>query len=125
MDNRPTASCRAFFKTLQILPLASQYIYSIAVFMENNISLFKMNSEIHSFNTRNNTNFFQPPPPLNVCQKGPYHSGIKVFNSLPLEIRYLSYNDQWFKEVLEKFLLIQSFYISEEYFNFKPCNTII
>jgi hypothetical protein len=86
MDARPRASCRTFFKTLHILPLASQYgiIYSIAVFMVNNKTLLKMNFEVHSFNTGTNTNFFQPSMPLKICQKGPYHSGIKVFNCLQL-----------------------------------------
>jgi len=43
-----------------MLPLASQYILAIVLFMIHNKDLFKMNSEIHSFNTRGNTNFFQP-----------------------------------------------------------------
>jgi hypothetical protein len=109
MDHRPRASCRASFKTLHILPPASQYIYSIAVFMVNNKNLFKMNFEVHRFNTRNNANVFQPSTHLKICQNGPYHSGIKVFNSLP-EIKNSSCNDQRFKLVLKKFLLTQSLY---------------
>jgi hypothetical protein len=37
---RSKDSCREFFKTLQILPLASQYIFSIALFMIQNENLF-------------------------------------------------------------------------------------
>lgn len=50
MGTRPKHSCREYFKTLQILPLASQY--NTALFMIHNKGLFKMNSEIHKFNTR-------------------------------------------------------------------------
>jgi hypothetical protein len=57
MGARPKDSCE-YCKTLQILPLASQYILSIALFMIHKIGLFKMNSEILTFNTRGNINFF-------------------------------------------------------------------
>jgi hypothetical protein len=41
MGARPEDSCRDFFKTLQILPLASEYILFIALFMIHNKDLFK------------------------------------------------------------------------------------
>jgi hypothetical protein len=49
MEARPRDSCREFFKMLNILPLASQYILSLALFMVTNKSLFRQNSEIHNF----------------------------------------------------------------------------
>ena len=52
MGIRPKDSCTEYFKTLQTLPLASQYILSTALFMIHKKYLFKMNSEIHKFNTR-------------------------------------------------------------------------
>jgi hypothetical protein len=55
-----------------------------------------------------------------MCQKGRHYSGIKVYNDLPLEIRKLSDKIKLFKEVLRKFILKQSFYTLEEYFNYKP-----
>jgi hypothetical protein len=69
-----------------------------------NKDLFKMISETHSFNTRGNTNFFQPMTNLKMCQKGPCSSGIKVYNKLPLEIRKLSVI-KLFKDILRKCLL--------------------
>jgi hypothetical protein len=53
-------SCRELFKMLNILPLQSQYILSLVLFVVNNKNQFKVNSEIHSINTRNNSNVFQP-----------------------------------------------------------------
>ena len=58
MGARPKDSCREYCKTLQILALASQYISSIALFMIHNTGLFKMDSEILSFNTTGKINFF-------------------------------------------------------------------
>jgi len=103
MGARPEDSCREFFKTLQILPLASQYILSIALFMIHNKDLFKINLELHKFNKRGNSYFFQPMTNLNMCHRDLCYSGINVYNNLPLEIRRLSDNVELFKEVLRKF----------------------
>jgi len=45
-------SCRQLFKQLQILPLPSQYIYSLLFFVNENKELFMSISEIHNINTR-------------------------------------------------------------------------
>jgi hypothetical protein len=48
----PRDSCRELFKHLRILPLKSQYILSLLLFVVVNKNLFRVNSEIHSINTR-------------------------------------------------------------------------
>jgi hypothetical protein len=84
--------CREFFKTLNTLPSVSQYILSLVLFVANNKNQFRLNSEVHSTNTRNNSDFFQPLLHLTVYQKLPFYMGIKVYNSLPPEIKDLSQN---------------------------------
>jgi hypothetical protein len=118
MGARPEDSCREYFKTLQILPLASQRILSVALFMIHNKDLFKINLELHKLNTRGNSYFFQPMTNLKMCHRDLYYSGINVHN-LPLEIRRLSDNVKLFKEVLKKFLLKQTFYTLGGYFSYK------
>ena len=49
-------SCRGLFKGLGILPLCSQYILSLALFVAKNMDDFIINSDIHPYNTRSNTN---------------------------------------------------------------------
>ena len=49
-------SCRGLFKELGILPLCSQYILSLALFVVKNMYDFKINSDIHPYNTQTNTN---------------------------------------------------------------------
>ena len=71
MGTRPGVTCRDFFKTLKIFPLTSQYIYSLALFIANNIDKFKVKSDIHNTNTRNRTNLFQQLTKLAIYQKGP------------------------------------------------------
>jgi hypothetical protein len=49
-------------------------------------------------------------------QKGVNYSGIRIFNNLPLNIRDLSSDVINFKQALEKFLLLGSFYSLNEYY---------
>ena len=114
-----TDSCREYFKLLNILPLSSQYIFSPLLLVVKNKNQFSMNSEIHNINTRKNSDFYQPLPLLTIYQKGPFYMGIEVYNSLPPEIQGLSHNIKKFKSSLRVFLHQHSFYILEQYFNYK------
>jgi hypothetical protein len=97
-------SCRELFKILKVLPLRSQCRVSLVLFVVNNKKNFKTNSEIHSINTRNNSNLFQPLSHLSIYQNGPYCFGIKVYNRLPCQIQELSNNIKQFKSSLKDFL---------------------
>jgi len=50
---RRLASCRILFKNLKILPLMSQYIFSIMMFIIKHKHHFTVNSEIHNINLMN------------------------------------------------------------------------
>jgi hypothetical protein len=110
---------RELFMKMEILPIQSQFIFSLMLFVVNNKDQFKSNSEIYSRNTRHNNNVHYPTCNLTVFQKGVYCFGIKVFNSLPSSIRNLAHDAKHFKIVLERFLLLNSFYSSEGYFDCK------
>jgi hypothetical protein len=77
-------SCHQLYKQLQILPLPSQYIFSLLVFVNKNRNLFLSNSEIHDKNTRFNHNLHLPSTNLTSVQKGVLYSGSKIYNHLPL-----------------------------------------
>ena len=42
-------SCREHFRRLKILPVQSQYLLSLLLFVAENTDYFRINSEIHSF----------------------------------------------------------------------------
>jgi hypothetical protein len=69
MRARPKDSWTELFKVLKILPLTSQYIFSLTLFVANNKSLFKENSKVHNIKTRNSSNLFQPSSHLMIYQK--------------------------------------------------------
>jgi thiamine pyrophosphokinase len=87
------------------------------LFVVNNNNLFHVNSEIHSINTRKNSNLYEPQANLTLYQKGAHYSGIKVFNSLHPNIKNLSWDVKRFKLELGKYLHLKTFYTPEEYFN--------
>jgi len=63
------------------------YVFSVLLFVVKNKDLFTTNLEIHSINTRSNTNLHLPVCNLTVFQKRVYFSGIKLFHHLPLNIK--------------------------------------
>jgi hypothetical protein len=48
-----------------------------------------------------------------------YYSGINIFSNLPYDIKDLANKIILFRNALRRFLLINSFYNSEEYFNYQ------
>ena len=116
-DNRD--SCRELFKKLGILPLQSQYIFSLLTFVVKNKDSFKTNSDIYSFNSRFNHDLHIPIANLAVFQKAVWYSGTKVYNHLPQTLKQLSHDVFKFKTALKIFLLANSFYTLDEYYSWK------
>jgi hypothetical protein len=111
---------RVRFITLGILPLQSQYIYSLLSYMVNNMDSYQFIFDIHNRNTRQGYNFnlHQPSAHRSLYLKGAYYMGIRVFNNLPVSIKQLYNNPIGFKLALKKFLCHHSFYTLDEYFDY-------
>ena len=70
-------SCsRDLFKKISILPLKSQYILSLMMFVVNNMDCFVSNKECHSANTRQINNLHLPQVNLTVFKIGVYYSSV-------------------------------------------------
>jgi len=104
-------------KFFVILPLHSQYILSLLLFVVKTIEEFVSNSEVNSINTRHKSDLYPPSIKLTKYKKGVYYSRIKIFNHLPQNIKNLSWNVKKFKLALKRFLLMGSFYKLDEYFD--------
>jgi len=109
-------SCNEAFKNLEIMTLHSQYIFSLIIFTVDNKHLFTPNNEIHRYSTRNNSNLNLPTINLSKFYKGPYISGTKAFNHLPLYLKLLVSDVKCFKISLKRFLYHHSFYLVKEYY---------
>ena len=117
-NSRATDSCRELFKKLEILPLHS-HIFSLSIFVIKDKYLFSTNYESYNVHTSFKTNLHPPIANLTKFQKGVQYSGIEIFNSLPHNIKDLANEIKLFWNALKSFLLTNSFYSSEEYFNYQ------
>ena len=89
-------------KKWNILPLYSQYIFSLSIFVVTKIDAFKSTSAIHSIKSRPGFDLHPPTTNLTKGQKAVYYCRIKMFNNLPLNIKQLSHDTNKIKLALKK-----------------------
>ena len=117
MNLSKNASSRQPFKELNILPVPSQYILSVLLFLTKNEDQFMTNSQMHKITTRQTFDLYVPAANLTIYQKGVYYQGIKIYNHLPKTIKDLFGDKNKFKLALERYLLHNSFCSLKEYFD--------
>jgi hypothetical protein len=76
MKARNNDSCHLLFRLLNILPLYSQYIFSILIFVVKNLNLFNLNSGINSIYTRRSLDLHPATYKLARVHRGVSYSGI-------------------------------------------------
>jgi hypothetical protein len=119
MGQRRRDSCRSPFRELEILPLASQYIFSLMLFVIKNRKEFIANVKTYEIKKRQQKKLHQPLANLKKYQKGICYLGIKVYNNLPAHIKDIL-NDPKKSEVkLKQILQIHSFYSLQEYLSYR------
>jgi hypothetical protein len=114
---KPRNSCTSLFKSLEILALPCEYIFSLINFTVNNQEHFQTNSAIHSANTRNKNQLCRPT--VNLCfQKCAYYAVIKIVNSLPSSLTSLANKKAQFEVAFKRYLITHSFYSVDEFLMF-------
>jgi len=83
----------------------------------NNKHLFTKSLEVHNHDTRYANDFHLPISNFKKYQKRAHYADINIFNHLPPHIKCVANETQVFKLALKRFLLSDSFYTAEEYFN--------
>jgi hypothetical protein len=77
---------------------------------------FVSNFTVHNKKSRQNMNLHLPSK-LTHYQKGTSYMAIKIYNSLPAQIKETAYDPKQFRKNLKSFLYLNSFYTLQEYFN--------
>jgi hypothetical protein len=72
MGSSGTDSCCGLFTNSEVLPLQSQYIFFLLLFVVKN-KVFRSDSDVHDINTRHNYDLHLPIPNLTVFQKGVFN----------------------------------------------------
>jgi hypothetical protein len=73
MGSSSRDSCWELFKNFEVLPLQSQYIFSLLVFVVKNRKLFRPNADVHNINARYNSDLHLPVDNFTVLQKGVFY----------------------------------------------------
>jgi hypothetical protein len=77
-------SCKRLLTKFNILFLASELLVSLQSFVVDNME--KLQTTIHSINSRHEHDLHMLNANLTSYQKGAYYVGIKLFNTLPPNI---------------------------------------
>jgi len=115
----PRSSCRNLFKKLNILPVPSQYILSLMLFIIENQQDFFTSAYVHGLDTRNKNHLYLPALSLTCVQKVVLYSGIKIFNNLPGNIQNYKGDRKKFKKEFTKYLTVHLFYSITEFLECK------
>ncbi len=108
------ASCRDYFKSLNILTLPSLYIFETILYCVCKCDLVQ-GQDVHSHYTRSNTAYRQDSHRLQIFGRLPVQAGIKFLNKLPNDIQSLLPDIALFKIKLKQYLLIMAPYSVVEF----------
>jgi hypothetical protein len=89
------------------------------MFVVNNRNLFLDNAVLYTIKTRNRYNLHPHLSHLTKYQKGVHYAGTRIFNHLPTSIKSIVNETKDFIKTLKRFLLDNSFYSMDEFFNYK------
>jgi hypothetical protein len=109
-------SCREHFRDMNILPLRSQYIYSLMMFVIKNREMVDTNSDCYEIDTRQHMNIHMYQVNLAKYGNGVYHMAVRIYNELPNKLKIISNNSNKFKASLKEFLHLNSYYTLDEVF---------
>ena len=85
------------------------------MFVKNNLNLFEINEDVHSYNTRNRNKLRVIQHSKSFMEKGPKYRLIHIYNKLPSDVKNLQ-NINVFKKRLFALLLESNLYKIQEYF---------
>ena len=105
-------SCRQLFKELNILTLASLYIFEVTCFIRKYCQSLEQNSQVHQYTKK--LDMHVKLQKTEIYKKSVINMGTKVYNNLPKFLKEID-NYKAFKKELKLFLLLQSFYSVEEF----------
>ncbi|CAK1581342.1 unnamed protein product [Parnassius mnemosyne] len=110
---KPRESLRDKFKEINILTLASQYIYENLMYVHKNKDSFSKRSDIHSVNTRNKHKLVIPVSRLHRVSNSFLGQCIRYYNKVPESVQVLSITK--FKCFIKLKLYKKGYYSINEY----------
>lgn len=88
------SSCHALFRSLNILTLQTQYIFSLLCSIIMNRDKYMLNSDIHITKMRQRSNFYQAISILALYPRGTYHMDLKIYKRQPAYTNDISHSNK-------------------------------
>lgn len=111
----PRTHCKPLFTRLNIMTVPCLFIFQCLLYVKNNLSNFSLNSDVHSYNTRNcdnlRTDYCAYTKTLNSFNS----ISAKLYNKLPSKIKNLEM--KCYKQKLRHYLIQNCFYSVNEFLN--------
>jgi hypothetical protein len=82
-------SCKDLFRQFHILPLTSQYLLSLLMFVVQHKNLFITSMDSHNLESRQSNDLYTPQANLQVYQEEAYYSWVKIFINCHIILRML------------------------------------
>ena len=111
-------SCRDIFRINRLLTLSAIYVYECILFVKRQFHYFENYIPRYRYNKTFPLNFDFPAHRLVYYERGPFYSCIKLYNSIPSEIKEAA-NLQTFKNKLYNFLCEVEPYSVAEFLGFR------
>lgn len=105
--------CKPLFVELGILSLYSLIVYQKLCYVKMNLHKYNLHVHQHDYNTRNRHNLIVPHHRL--TQSDRMLTGIRMFNTLPINVRNL--NLKQFKNHIKKMLKLNCLYSQNEFYS--------
>jgi hypothetical protein len=96
-------------KELNILTLASLYIFEVTCFIRKYCQSLEQNSKVNKYNTQKKLDIHVKLQKTEIYKKSVINMGTKLYNNLPKFLKEID-NYKTFKKELKLFLLLQAFY---------------
>ncbi|PCI92574.1 MAG: hypothetical protein COB15_17460 [Flavobacteriales bacterium] len=114
---KPRDSLRELFKSINIMTVASQYIFDVLIFVKSNLHLYKTLSDVNSVVTRNRHKLCMNRFRLKKVRRSFVGQSVKLFNKLPVEAINLPMPK--FKSYIKNALMANAYYTISDYLNDK------
>lgn len=109
------STCRNAFRKLNVMTLATLYIFELLKFVKLNKTKFSLNENVHQYNTRQKDHIHVQCTSLHLSENDTFYKGAIFYNILPSNIKELPYKK--FVAVIKEKLTKCSYYDIEEYLN--------
>lgn len=103
------------FKEVDILTVASQYIYENIMFVRKNIDKYTKNADVHTYNTRNSHKLAGSHHRLHKVHNSFAGLSVRFYNKLPLEVMNLPSHK--FKITVKNHLMERGYYTLNDFLN--------